>query len=197
MELSKKEQIAEALYTLPGTSISNNMIKYILSHIPDENGKGTNADKVAPQGPDLKFINDPKLKLHGGFGLDYENLMSLKDKITALLPEKGSEDEIKLKIGGKQIVGTSRVSMMQKLIPQLNDSEKVFMMALGLQPLGEYVLTEQRNKEMGLDELDSLNDENLSNKDRLGKFIEVLTKLKDKLPDEDEEGGELGEEDEE
>lgn len=190
MAESKKEQIAMALYELPGNSISNNMIKYILSHIPDINGKGTNTDKVVPQGPELKFINDPKLGLHGGFGLDYESLMSLKDKITALLPEEGSPDIMKVKIKGKEESGIARVVMMEKLLPQLNDAERVFMMSLGLQPLGEYILIENRKKEMGINGLD---DESLSNKERLTKFIDVLTKLKDKLPDEDEEGGELGE----
>ena len=184
----KKDQVAMALYDLPGNSISNNMIKWILSHLPDStNAKGEYKEKSAPEGPELQFINNPKLHLHSGFGLSYEDLMKIKDKITALLPEEGDPDLVTTKQGDK---GIARVVMMEKLLPQLCESERVFMMALGLQSTGEYIMREQQYKEMGMDELDDLNDDSLSGKQRLEKFIKVLTKLKDKLPDNDE-GGEI------
>lgn len=185
--MDNKEKLASILFDLPSNQISNNLIKWALSYLPDNtSSKGENKTSVAPEGPTLQFINDQKLNLHGGFGLAYENLMSLKDKVTSLLPEDGDPTQMKVTINGKEEKGVARVIMMQKLLPQLCESERVFMMALGLQPLGEYIMREQSRKEMGLDELDGP----ISGKKGLEKFINALTKLKDSIPDEDENSDE-------
>ena len=168
---TKKEQCAEALFNIPTNYMSSGMIKWILSHLPDENKKGefsASASIASAPGPELKFITEKGAQgLHGAFNLTFEDLTNLKNKVTDAF-------------GDTEKDGVPRVEIMEKVYPQLCDAEKAFLIALGIEPFGPYWSHFDMQSKGGVPK--SLDD-----------LLDILKKMRDKLKDrmdETEEGGE-------
>lgn len=163
--VNKKAQVAETLFNIPTNYMTSGMIKWILSHLPDENKKGefsASAPVSSAPGPELKFIESKEPGLHGSFNLSFEDITVLKNKITAAF----GEDEPK--------EGVARVLIMEKVYPQLCDAEKAFLIALGIEPFAPYYHASEMRAN-GKTAGGSLED-----------LIDMLKQLKDKM----EKGGE-------
>lgn len=165
--VNKKAQVAETLFNIPTNYMSSGMIKWILSHLPDENKKGefsASASLASAPGPELKFIESKEAGLHGSFNLSFEDITALKNKITAAFGEESEEPK----------EGVARVLIMEKVYPQLCDAEKAFLIALGIEPFAPYYHATEMRKN-GKTAGGSLED-----------LIDMLKQLKDKM----EKGGE-------
>jgi len=159
---TKKAQCAEALFNVPTNYMSSGMIKWILSHLPDENKKGefsASASIASAPGPELKFITEKGAQgLHGAFNLTFEDITNLKTKITEAF---GDEKED----------GVPRVVIMEKIYPKLCDAEKAFLIALGMEPFGPYWSHFDMSSKGGMPkDLDDL--------------LAILKKMRDKMKDE-------------
>jgi len=164
--VNKKAQVAETLFNIPTNYMSSGMIKWILSHLPDENKKGefsASAPVVSVPGPELKFIQSREADLHGAFNLSFEDLTVLKNKITTAFGEEKEPEE-----------GVARVVIMEKVYPQLCDAEKAFLIALGIEPFAPYYHASEmrKNGKTGAGSLEDL--------------IDMLKQLKDKMEKGDE-----------
>jgi hypothetical protein len=159
---TKKQVIAELLYDLPTGKISTDTIRWVMSHLPDEDTKGDNSQRPS------KYKHDEK-ELHNALGLSEQGVFDLALKLQASF-EPGKQDEKKSLV-------------MEKFYPQLTEVEKVFMVATGIPDFqnfaGHYV-----PEKFGADGYEKLHGTKLDSDDRakLTAFMELqkhLEKLKD------------------
>jgi hypothetical protein len=108
---TKKQQIAELLYDLPTGKLSTDTIRWVMSHLPDEDTKGDNSQRPT------KFKHDEE-ELHDAVGLTEQGIFDLALKLQACF-EPGQEQ------GKKSMV-------LEKFYPMLDEKEKAFMVATGI-----------------------------------------------------------------
>lgn len=171
--MGKKQEIAEVLYGLPTNKVSTELIRYVMSHMPDEDNKGTNSTRPST------FKHDEE-DLYAAIGMKKEDILTLGMKLQDSFVEK---------------TASKKSLVLEKFYTQLNDSEKIFMISEGVESFqrfcANFVL-----EEFGPDGLEKLTGEKMTadkrkefeNMQALKKHMEIMKKMLDQM-----EGGPDGE----
>lgn len=120
-----KQKIAEILYNIPTNMISTDDIRFIMSYLPDETTeRGTNS--VTPS--TVTFDHTINKKLHLAIGMQDADVIALARK----LQNSFMDDESPR---------TKKTQVLEKFYPQLNEKEKVLLIAEGV-PAFQFYSTE-------------------------------------------------------
>lgn len=113
--MSKKAKLAEILYDLPTNKISTEDIRWIMSHLPEDNNE-RGKEAVKPQG--VIAFNHNTEDLREMVGINNKEILQLLHKFEGCFESKD-------KAARKSYV-------LEKFYPLLNDKEKVFLIAYGI-----------------------------------------------------------------
>lgn len=162
--MGKKQVVAELLYDLPTGRISTDTIRWVMSHLPDEDSKGDNSQTPS------NFKHDAD-ELHEALGLSDKDILSLGVKVNNTLRTKANKSRT-----------------MEVLYPLLSDAERMFIITLGMDKFQDFV-AKFVPKKFGVKGVETLLGDDLSEeeKEKLRSFVEVqnaIKKLKDLMGDE-------------
>ncbi len=117
-----KQKIAEILYNIPTNMISTDDIRFIMSYLPDDTTeRGTNS--VTPS--TVTFDHTINKKLHLAIGMKDSDVIELARKL-----QNSFEDD--------ETPRTKKTQVLEKFYPQLNDKEKVLLIAEGVPAFQSY-----------------------------------------------------------